>query len=222
VAAADVDRGVVLACPSASSGIRRCLQTQQTKHSRMHHSRFLPSSHLLSSHVTAGVLTELNCTCDGRCVGLGRCVGVRASSDGQQRYGDRTVLHITASEEGLGDRRNAFRRTVWWLLLQNIALARSHVRTRTRITSAFPSRLPSSLATCNVSRCALCLGDVRLLDDECTVLKCLGAHVPFELAIGANGQVWIKSGSPMHTVLISNAILVPSHLISTASPLPGL
>jgi len=47
----------------------------------------------------------------------------------------------------------------------------------------------------------------QLLDEKCFVLRCLGRHFPFELAIGMNGRVWINSTSPTHTILISNAIL---------------
>jgi exosome complex component RRP40 len=51
-----------------------------------------------------------------------------------------------------------------------------------------------------------------LLDDECWVLQCLGKYIPFELAIGVNGKVWLNSASPVHTVLISNAILNSEHM----------
>lgn len=51
-----------------------------------------------------------------------------------------------------------------------------------------------------------------LLDEECWVLQCLGKYIPFELAIGVNGKVWLNSGSPVHTVLISNAILNSEHM----------
>jgi len=55
-------------------------------------------------------------------------------------------------------------------------------------------------------KCSLSLART-LLDENCLVLKSLGRHIPFELAIGANGIIWINSGSPLHTVLITNAIL---------------
>jgi exosome complex component RRP40 len=45
-----------------------------------------------------------------------------------------------------------------------------------------------------------------LLDEECLILNLIGKHVPFELAIGMNGHVWINSGSHLHTILIANAI----------------
>jgi exosome complex component RRP40 len=39
------------------------------------------------------------------------------------------------------------------------------------------------------------------------VLSCLGQSIPFEIAIGVNGSVWVHSGSPQHTILVINAIL---------------
>ncbi len=47
----------------------------------------------------------------------------------------------------------------------------------------------------------------RLLDENCFVLQCLGKKIPFELAIGMNGRVWVNAHSPIHIILISNAIL---------------
>jgi exosome complex component RRP40 len=34
----------------------------------------------------------------------------------------------------------------------------------------------------------------------------LGKHIPYEVAVGANGRVWVKSGSIKHTILLTNAI----------------
>lgn len=52
----------------------------------------------------------------------------------------------------------------------------------------------------------------KLVEDDCFVLQCLGRHIPFELAVGANGRVWVNSAHTMHTVLISNAILNSEHM----------
>jgi exosome complex component RRP40 len=52
----------------------------------------------------------------------------------------------------------------------------------------------------------------RLLAEDAEVLQSLGKHLPYELAVGVNGKVWINSGSPLHTILISNAILNSRHL----------
>lgn len=57
-----------------------------------------------------------------------------------------------------------------------------------------------------VFECSLSLAR-ELLDERCVVLRALGRHVPFELAIGCNGRVWVNSGSTMHTVVVTNAIL---------------
>lgn len=46
-----------------------------------------------------------------------------------------------------------------------------------------------------------------LLDENCVVLQALGRLVPFEIAVGMNGRVWINSASRRHTILISNCIL---------------
>ena len=57
----------------------------------------------------------------------------------------------------------------------------------------------------------------RLLDDNCTVLRCLGRALPFELAIGVNGRVWVHSAGVTQTIVIANAILnshqMPPHLV---------
>lgn len=45
-----------------------------------------------------------------------------------------------------------------------------------------------------------------LLDDDCPVLNALGRHIPFEIAVGANGRVWMNSAKPAHTMAIANAI----------------
>jgi len=46
-----------------------------------------------------------------------------------------------------------------------------------------------------------------LLDEDCYVLSCVGRHIPFELAIGVNGRVWINAANHLHIILITNAIL---------------
>eukprot|EP01006_Ploeotia_vitrea_P040541 TRINITY_DN66434_c11_g1_i1.p1 TRINITY_DN66434_c11_g1~~TRINITY_DN66434_c11_g1_i1.p1 ORF type:complete len:328 (+),score=150.82 TRINITY_DN66434_c11_g1_i1:45-1028(+) len=55
-------------------------------------------------------------------------------------------------------------------------------------------------------KCSLSLAH-KLLDDECWVLQCLGSYMPFELAIGMNGRVWLNAETPLHIVIASNAIL---------------
>jgi exosome complex component RRP40 len=46
-----------------------------------------------------------------------------------------------------------------------------------------------------------------LLDDDCLILKLIGKYVPYEIAVGMNGRIWVHSKSYKHTILISNAIL---------------
>lgn len=47
----------------------------------------------------------------------------------------------------------------------------------------------------------------RLLDENCVVLNAFGRHLPFELAIGANGMVWLNAASAQRIVVISQGIL---------------
>ncbi|KAJ3123455.1 exosome non-catalytic core subunit rrp40 [Nowakowskiella sp. JEL0407] len=47
----------------------------------------------------------------------------------------------------------------------------------------------------------------RLLDPKNPLLVELGAMIPFEVAVGMNGRVWVNSGTPKNTILVYNAIL---------------
>jgi exosome complex component RRP40 len=47
---------------------------------------------------------------------------------------------------------------------------------------------------------------VRLLLSDCQVLQELGKHYPFEIAVGMNGRVWIKSASTQLTIFLANCI----------------
>jgi exosome complex component RRP40 len=44
------------------------------------------------------------------------------------------------------------------------------------------------------------------------VLRSIARHVPFELAIGQNGQVWVNAGAPSHIIGVSQSILTTEHL----------
>lgn len=44
------------------------------------------------------------------------------------------------------------------------------------------------------------------LDDECAVLHALGEHVPYEVAVGVNGRIWVRAQSVANTILVANAI----------------
>lgn len=58
----------------------------------------------------------------------------------------------------------------------------------------------------HVVRCSLGLAR-SLLDPRCAVLACLGELLPYEVAVGMNGRVWVKAGTPREMVLVANAIL---------------
>lgn len=47
----------------------------------------------------------------------------------------------------------------------------------------------------------------RLLSPESVTLNCLGRHFKFEVAVGVNGIVWIKSSDVVSSVVIRNSIL---------------
>eukprot|EP00794_Sanderia_malayensis_P008250 gene8250-9132_t len=46
----------------------------------------------------------------------------------------------------------------------------------------------------------------KLLRSDYLVLHLLGKHFPFEVTVGLNGRVWIKSNGILNTVAIANAI----------------
>ncbi|KAJ1728006.1 exosome non-catalytic core subunit rrp40 [Coemansia sp. Benny D160-2] len=54
-------------------------------------------------------------------------------------------------------------------------------------------------------KCSLGLAR-RLMDSKAPVLNALGSEIPFEVAIGLNGRVWINTEAPVTTVLVANAI----------------
>lgn len=56
-----------------------------------------------------------------------------------------------------------------------------------------------------------------LLDPKCEILQALGRVIPYEIAVGVNGRVWVNSGSKKHTILISNAITHSEHLDDKAT-----
>ena len=56
------------------------------------------------------------------------------------------------------------------------------------------------LIKCSISLCR------SLLSPDCPVLKYLGKKIPYEIAVGMNGRVWINSQSCKHTILVANTI----------------
>jgi exosome complex component RRP40 len=47
----------------------------------------------------------------------------------------------------------------------------------------------------------------RLLSPECAIVNELGNYIPYEIAVGVNGRVWIKTRSVVETIVVTNAIL---------------
>ncbi|KAI9203301.1 uncharacterized protein BJ171DRAFT_443542 [Polychytrium aggregatum] len=59
--------------------------------------------------------------------------------------------------------------------------------------------------------CSLALAR-NLLKAENAVLSALGERIPFEIAVGMNGRVWVNAGSSRHIVLVVNAIKNSEHV----------
>jgi exosome complex component RRP40 len=51
-----------------------------------------------------------------------------------------------------------------------------------------------------------------LLEENNIVLALLGKYIPFELAIGGNGRIWLSTANNVHLILIINAIQNSEHL----------
>jgi exosome complex component RRP40 len=51
----------------------------------------------------------------------------------------------------------------------------------------------------------------KILRDSCPLLKCLQTEMPFELAAGMNGRIWIKAKTAKSTIAVGNAILASEH-----------
>lgn len=73
-------------------------------------------------------------------------------------------------------------------------------------TKAFGKLDGGIIFRCSLSYCR------KLLARNCPVLKYLGKKIPYEIAVGLNGRVWINSQSPKHTILVSNTIQLAEHL----------
>ena len=52
---------------------------------------------------------------------------------------------------------------------------------------------------------------------DCPVLKHLGERISYEIAVGLNGRVWIRSRSVSNTILAVNAILASEHMTGDES-----
>ncbi|RHY32844.1 hypothetical protein DYB32_002172 [Aphanomyces invadans] len=78
-----------------------------------------------------------------------------------------------------------------------------------------PNLQPGTLVYCRVVRATKDLD--ALIQDDCIVLEALGRAIPFELAVGMNGVVWLNSKSNQDTILIANAILNSEGLTAAQS-----
>ena len=50
------------------------------------------------------------------------------------------------------------------------------------------------------------LADSRLYDPSSTILANLAGVIPFEISIGLNGRVWVKSGSIPETIALARVL----------------
>lgn len=121
------------------------------------------------------------------------------------------VLPSTAFEGAT--RRNKPNIQVGALMYARVVLANKHIDTELTCTSPHCKKdwvtneaLYGELkgGYCIEAPLDLCQ---TLLRDDCCVLQALGQYIPYELAVGVNGRVWVNSAAPLHTILVSNAIL---------------
>ena len=52
----------------------------------------------------------------------------------------------------------------------------------------------------------------KILNPACPLVKILGREIPFDIAVGMNGKIWVKAKSIQATIAIGNAILSAEHL----------
>ncbi len=52
----------------------------------------------------------------------------------------------------------------------------------------------------------------RLLDPGCALLSTLGHAMPFEIAVGVNGLVWVSAARTDHAAAVATAIEGAEHL----------
>lgn len=61
-----------------------------------------------------------------------------------------------------------------------------------------------------VFNCSLNLARM-ILRENCPLLAALTKEIPFEIAVGLNGRIWIKAKSVKETIAVGNAILAAEH-----------
>lgn len=52
----------------------------------------------------------------------------------------------------------------------------------------------------------------KILNEKCPLIKALSKEVPFEMAAGMNGKIWIKAKTVKETIAVGNAILSVEHI----------
>lgn len=52
----------------------------------------------------------------------------------------------------------------------------------------------------------------KILNPKCRLLKILGSEIPYDIAVGMNGKLWLKTKSIKETIAVGNAILTAEHL----------
>eukprot|EP00094_Tigriopus_californicus_P010041 TCALIF_09684-PA protein Name:"Similar to Exosc3 Exosome complex component RRP40 (Mus musculus)" AED:0.07 eAED:0.07 QI:0/-1/0/1/-1/1/1/0/276 len=52
----------------------------------------------------------------------------------------------------------------------------------------------------------------KLLSPDCVLLKTLGDSIPFEIAVGMNGRIWVRCKSVKETISLANAISVAEYM----------
>jgi len=52
----------------------------------------------------------------------------------------------------------------------------------------------------------------KILNPQLTLLKLLGNKIPYDVAVGMNGKIWLKTKSIKETIGIGNAILAAEYL----------
>ncbi|KAI8055805.1 hypothetical protein BDF22DRAFT_672278 [Syncephalis plumigaleata] len=68
------------------------------------------------------------------------------------------------------------------------------------------------MVTCSLAH------SLRLLRPNAAALTALGQHIPFEVAVGMNGRVWIRADTIAHTILGANMITRSESIYSSIIP----
>lgn len=51
----------------------------------------------------------------------------------------------------------------------------------------------------------------RILNKDCPLLELLANEIPFEVAVGMNGKIWIQANSTRETIAVGNALLATEY-----------